>query len=141
MIFSVTSRLGQYGTMLCPGNQQETTEAFSMDTAKDYSCPVDVTVEAIGGKWKPAILWQLRDGAVRFTELKTRVKGITQKVLTQQLRELETADLVRREVYMEMPLRVEYALTARGQTLFPVLQAMADWGFAQHPEIAEWTLC
>lgn len=112
-----------------------------MDTAKDYSCPVDVTVEAIGGKWKPAILWQLRDGAVRFTELKTRVKGITQKVLTQQLRELETADLVRREVYMEMPLRVEYALTARGQTLFPVLQAMADWGFAQHPEIAEWTLC
>ena len=112
-----------------------------VDSTKQYTCPVDVTVEAIGGKWKPAIIWQLRNGAMRFTELKGRVKGITQKVLTQQLRELEAAGLVQRDVFMEMPLRVEYFLTERGKTLFPVLQAMADWGFSQYPEIAEWVLC
>ena len=79
-------------------------------------------------------MWQLRDGAKRFTYIKESVRGITQKMLTQQLRELEADGIINRTMFMEVPMRVEYSLTPRGESLFPILQAMADWGFAQHPE-------
>ena len=90
-------------------------------------------MKVIGGKWKPLILWQLRNGPSRFSAIKNGVEGITQKVLTQQLRELENDDLIERVPYLEMPLRVEYNLTPQGETLFPILRAMAKWGYDQNP--------
>ena len=95
-----------------------------------HECPVITTLEVIGGKWKPAILWELQNQDVsRFGELKRAVAGITQKMLTQQLRELEDDGIVQRKVYAEVPPRVEYQLTAYGKTLRSILDEMAEWGF------------
>jgi DNA-binding HxlR family transcriptional regulator len=95
---------------------------------KQYPCPVEVTIEAIGGKWKCVILWWLRRDAKRFGELKLLMPKIAQKVLTQQLRELEREGLVDRISYAESPPRVEYSLTAHGQTLTPITELMCEWG-------------
>ena len=91
-------------------------------------CPVEATLELIGGKYKALILWHLSDGKLRFSELKKLLSSATPKMLTQQLRELETQSLVHREVYPVIPPKVEYSLTALGQRLMPVLIAMRDWG-------------
>jgi DNA-binding HxlR family transcriptional regulator len=100
-----------------------------MDTnIKNYSCPVEVTIEAISGKWKCLILWWLRRDARRFGELKLLISHITQKVLTQQLRELEKEGLIYRESFPESPPRVEYALTPHGQTFTPITELMCEWG-------------
>jgi DNA-binding HxlR family transcriptional regulator len=100
-----------------------------MDTIdRKYSCPVEVTIEAIGGKWKCVILWWLRRDARRFSELKLLIPPISQKVLTQQLRELETDGLITRQSYRESPPRVEYFLTPHGQTLTPITELMCEWG-------------
>ena len=93
-----------------------------------YRCNVTVTMKIIGGKWKPIIIWVLRDDVRRFGELKKFIPGITQKMLTQQLRELESDGIVHREVYPVVPPKVEYSLTEDGHTLPPILQTMADWG-------------
>lgn len=82
---------------------------------KKYGCPVEVTVEAIGGKWKSTILWWLRQSAKRPSELMQLIPGITQKVLTRQLRELEADGLIDREVYRETPPRVEYSRFSSGR--------------------------
>lgn len=93
------------------------------------SCPVLTTLSVIGGKWKPAIIWSLlRHGTTRFGALRKSLPGITQKMLTQQLRELEADGIVAREVYAEVPPRVEYSLTAYGKTLTPIMDEMANWG-------------
>ncbi|MBW4478918.1 MAG: winged helix-turn-helix transcriptional regulator [Tolypothrix brevis GSE-NOS-MK-07-07A] len=100
-----------------------------MDTnIKNYSCPVEVTIKAIGGKWKCLILWWLRRDARRFGELKLLISNISQKVLTQQLRELEKEGLIYRESFPESPPRVEYALTPHGQTFTPITELMCEWG-------------
>lgn len=91
-------------------------------------CPVEATLELIGGKYKALILWHLSENTLRFSELKKRISGATAKMLTQQLRELETYDLVHREVFPVIPPKVEYSLTERGKSLMPVLIAMRDWG-------------
>ncbi|CAH1002220.1 putative HTH-type transcriptional regulator YybR [Neolewinella maritima] len=97
-------------------------------------CPVITSLKVIGGKWKPAILYVLqRDHVLRFGELRGLITGITQKMLTAQLRELQADGLVDRRVYAEVPPRVEYRLTDYGQTLQPLLSAMASWG-AVHRE-------
>ena len=90
--------------------------------------PVQVTLGVIGGKWKPAILWQLGESTKRFSELARAIEGITQKMLTQQLRELEADGLVSRKVYPEVPPKVEYAISQYGKTLEPVLTSMCEWG-------------
>lgn len=90
--------------------------------------PVENTLRVIGGKWKPLILWHLMEGTKRFGELKKVIPGITQKMLTQQLRELEADQLVHREVYAQVPPKVEYSLTEFGGTLAPVLDLLCDWG-------------
>ncbi|ELS31769.1 MULTISPECIES: winged helix-turn-helix transcriptional regulator [Pseudanabaena] len=92
------------------------------------SCAVEATLEAIGGKWKVLILHELFNGTKRFGEVHRNLRGITQKMLTQQLREMERDGLVHREVYMQVPPKVEYSLTALGKTLQPVLEAMHLWG-------------
>lgn len=89
---------------------------------------VGVTLRVIGGKWKPLILWHLNKNPVRFGQLMRKMPGITQKMLTQQLRELEEDKLIIRNVFPEVPPRVEYSLSEYGSTLGPVLQAMSDWG-------------
>ena len=93
-----------------------------------FNCAVVRTVHYIGGKWKPIILIRLIDGKVRFGKLTVQVAGISRKILTQQLRELEEDGLITRHEYQEKPPRVEYELSDRGKTLIPVLKAMFDWG-------------
>ncbi len=92
------------------------------------SCPVEMTLELIGGKYKALILWHLSAHKLRFSELKKLLAGVTPKMLTQQLRELEVQQLVHREVYPVIPPKVEYSLTELGQSLMPVLVSMRDWG-------------
>ena len=90
-------------------------------------CPVEATLELIGGKYKALILWHLSEGKLRFSDLR-RVITATPKMLTQQLRELESDQLVHREVYPVIPPKVEYSLTDLGRSLMPILTAMRDWG-------------
>ena len=100
--------------------------------AKAYDCaagcPVEATLDLIDGKWKGVILYHLLDDTVRFNELGRRLSRITQRMLTRQLRELETAGLIHREVYLEVPPRVEYSLTKLGRTLEPILRSLWSWG-------------
>ena len=91
-------------------------------------CPVVTTLEVIGGKWKPAILWHIRRGVHRFGALQRALPGITQKMLTQQLRELEADGILTRTVFAEVPPRVEYRLSDHGLSLQPLLDEMATWG-------------
>jgi DNA-binding HxlR family transcriptional regulator len=91
-------------------------------------CPVEATLELIGGKYKTLILWHLADKKLRFSQLRREITGITPKMLTQQLRELETHALVHREVFPIVPPKVEYSLTDLGKSLIPILVAMRDWG-------------
>jgi len=96
--------------------------------SKTDQCPVAATLELIGGKYKALILWHLSEGKLRFSELHSRILRATPKMLTQQLRELETQKLIHREVYPIIPPRVEYSLTEQGKSLLPILVAMRDWG-------------
>jgi len=91
-------------------------------------CPVEATLELIGGKYKALILWHLAEGKLRFFELRKVITNATPKMLTQQLRELETQHLIHREVYPVIPPKVEYSLTEMGKSLLPILVAMRDWG-------------
>lgn len=99
-----------------------------------YNSPIEITLKVIGGKWKCVILWWLRQETKRFSELKQLMPGITHKVLTQQLRELETDGLIRRKAYRENPPRTEYALTSYGETIRPITELMGNWGKAHQPE-------
>lgn len=95
---------------------------------EDHNCPVEVTLEVIGGKWKCLILHHLLDGKKRFNELKKLIPTVSQRMLTSQLRELERNGIVHRKVYAQIPPKVEYSLTDLGKSLEPVLWAMHDWG-------------
>ncbi|RKP56271.1 transcriptional regulator [Cohnella endophytica] len=94
----------------------------------NFGCPVTVTVEVIGGKWKGVILYHLTAGAKRFNEMRRLLPSITQRMLTLQLRELELDGIVHREIYREVPPRVDYSLTPFGETLKPLIFMMRDWG-------------
>ena len=93
----------------------------------DSICPVETTLSLIGGKYKALILWHLSAGTLRFSQLQKAVTA-TPRMLTLQLRELESDGLVSRTVYPEVPPRVEYAMTDLGRSLMPILTAMRDWG-------------
>lgn len=94
------------------------------------NCPVAATLHLIGGKYKALLLWHLSGKVLRFNELRRLVPEATAKMLTQQLRELEKDGLILRKVYPVVPPKVEYSLSVRGESLFPILQAMYDWGSA-----------
>lgn len=96
---------------------------------REYFCTVELTLNVIGGKWKPIILYRLSGSEKkRFGELKQLMPNITQKMLTQQLRELEQDGLIGRRVYAEVPPRVEYSLTELGRSILPVMQSLCAWG-------------
>ena len=93
-----------------------------------YYCPVEVSLDKIGGKWKPLILWHLHARTRRFRDLKRLIPNVTEKMLTEKLRELESDGLIHREVYREVPPKVEYSLTEYGRTLRPITELMCAWG-------------
>lgn len=96
---------------------------------KKYYCNVELTLQIIGGKWKPLILYRLgTDGTLRFSEVKRAIPSITQKMLTQQLREMESDGIVHREVYPQVPPKVEYSLTELGQSVMPIISQLCQWG-------------
>lgn len=100
------------------------------------ACPVETTLKLIGNKWEVLVLRDLMPGTKRFGELKQSIGGVSQKVLTSKLREMEADGLVERHVFAEVPPRVEYSLTPLGRTLKPVLDAMEQWGTAYKKRIA-----
>lgn len=91
-------------------------------------CPVEAALEQIAGKWKGLIIFHLLDETLRFNELSRRAVNVTQRSLTKQLRELEADGIVRREVFAEVPPKVEYSLTVKGQSLRPAIEALRAWG-------------
>jgi DNA-binding HxlR family transcriptional regulator len=95
---------------------------------KTYNCPIEAAVDVFGGKWKALILWWLKDRTWRFAELRRQIPGITEKMLTQQLRELEADGIVDRRVYAAVPPKVEYSLTEYGRSLKRALRELCAWG-------------
>lgn len=91
-------------------------------------CPVEGALQLIDGKWKGVILYHLFENTMRFNELRRRLPNVTQRMLTNQLRELEADGLIIRKVYAEVPPKVEYSLSERGRTLQPVIAALKSWG-------------
>ncbi|HBL12181.1 MAG TPA: transcriptional regulator [Cyanobacteria bacterium UBA11162] len=102
-------------------------EAKAVDIER-ASCPVERTLEVIGGRWKVLILRELFEGVKRFGQLHRALHGITQKMLTQQLREMESDGIIYRQVYLQVPPKVEYSLTPLGESLKPILESMHEWG-------------
>ncbi len=94
----------------------------------NQGCPVEATLKIIGGKWKGVILYHLLKKTFRFNELRRAMPDITQRMLTKQLRELETDRLISRKIYPEIPPKVEYSITEYGETLRPILSALQSWG-------------
>ncbi len=99
-----------------------------MNTKRRYECPVDATISLIGGKYKVIILYHLIPECLRFGELKKLLPNATPKMLTQQLRELESDGFISRTIYPVVPPKTEYQLTEFGKTLIPVLELMCEWG-------------
>lgn len=95
---------------------------------KSYDCPIDFTIDLIGGKWSMWVLWSLQDGAMRFGELKRKIPNITEKMLIQQLRKFESYNIVSRKVYSQVPPKVEYSLTEHGKSLKPIMVLIQNWG-------------
>ena len=91
-------------------------------------CPVEATLKVIGGKWKGVILFHLLTETIRFNQLRRLIPEITQRMLTKQLRELESANLIVRKVYAEVPPKVEYSMSEYGMTLSPIIHALQNWG-------------
>jgi DNA-binding HxlR family transcriptional regulator len=102
-----------------------------MKSARKAYCPVDFAFQKIGGKYKGRILWFLKDGVIRYGELRRKVEGISPKMLTQALKELEADALVERKVYHEIPPHVEYNLTPRGEQLIPAIDLLRLWAIAE----------
>lgn len=107
------------------------------ETNCSFGCPVEAALEVLGGKWKGLILFHLSGDRKRFNELKRLIPGITQRMLTKQLRQLESDKIVHREIFQEVPPKVEYSLTNFGLTLTPVLKALQEWGIEYTEEITK----
>lgn len=103
---------------------------------RPYGCPVEATLDVVGGRWKAVILFHLMDGTKRFGDLRRFLPKVTQRMLTLQLRQLEKDGIIHRRVYAEVPPRVEYSLTDFGRTLEPTLKAMLAWGETYERRIA-----
>lgn len=96
---------------------------------KNYNNPVELALDIIGGKYKMPILWRLKDKIYRYGELKKGLGKITHKMLTEQLRQMETDGLIHRKVYAEVPPKVEYSITEKGLTIIPIIESLREWGY------------
>jgi DNA-binding HxlR family transcriptional regulator len=96
-----------------------------------HGCPVQATINVLSGKWKVQAVWRLSFGSLRFAELRDLLRGVSEKVLTAQLRELEKDGIVNRAAVHSSPPKVTYSLSASGQTLIPLLEGLCDWGSKQ----------
>jgi len=101
------------------------------------SCGMARALSVVGGRWKPAILCRLNHGTMRYGELKKSIEGISERMLVNQLRELENDTIIERIVYPEVPPRVEYRMTNLGMTMAPMLKAMSDWGNMHREKLGE----
>jgi len=99
------------------------------------TCGMAIAVRILGGRWKPGIIWHLGHNRVRYSQLKALIPNISERMLVQQLKELEKYGFVERFAFPEVPPRVEYALSEEGKTLLPIVQSLADWGNAQREKI------
>ena len=108
---------------------------MSVNCKSSYNCPVEATIDLIGGKYKSVILWHLMGKTLRYNELHKLFTKATDKMLAQQLRELENDGLINRKVYPVVPPKTEYSLTDFGNTLAPILDAMCDWGTVYLDEV------
>ena len=95
---------------------------------REFNNSIELSLDVIGGKWKMPILWLLKDDSKRYGELKKSLPGVTHKMLTQQLRELESDEIISRKVYPEVPPKVEYTLTLLGKSVIPVIDLLREWG-------------
>ena len=95
---------------------------------KKYNNPVELSLDIIGGKWKMPIIWCLRGDTLRYGEIRRSLPKVTHKMLTQQLRELESDEIIKRKVYPEVPPKVEYSLTLLGKSVIPVIDLLSEWG-------------
>lgn len=95
---------------------------------KNFNNPVELSLYIIGGKWKMLIIWKLKDGSKRYGALRKSLPKVTHKMLTQQLRELEQDEIIKRKVYAEVPPKVEYSLTLLGESIIPVIDLLREWG-------------
>jgi DNA-binding HxlR family transcriptional regulator len=102
---------------------------------KRLHCPMDLTMDYLGGRWKTVVLWYLIKDKKRFSELNRLIPTITERMLSLQLKQLEQDGLIHREVYADVPPKVEYSLTEEGQTLIPLLKAMSNWGLKKATRI------
>lgn len=111
------------------------TMEIKAENSTRLTCEVEITLDVIGGRWKVLIIRELMSGVKRFGELQRALQGITQKMLTQQLREMEEDGIIHREVYPQIPPKVEYSLTALGESLQPILNAMHEWAVKHSSQI------
>lgn len=108
---------------------------LAMPGEPKYNWGIEAALDIVGGKWKPLILYELKDGTLRFSQLQGRVKPhITQRMLTKQLRQLEDDGLITRKVYPQVPPKVEYSLTENGRSIIPILDRLCEWGEAHLSE-------
>src|SRR6266851_137336 len=111
-----------------------------MKPLQEIICPVEVTLSIVGGKWKPIIVWYLLSGTKRFGELRRLIPDATQQMLTTQLRELEQMGILHRQVYAQVPPKVEYSLTELGRSLEPIILQIYTWGewYCNQNSIEHW---
>jgi len=117
--------------------RKETSKNLENEVLINSSCGMAYTLNLIGGRWKPAILYNLLPGAIRYSQLRKQLPLITERVLVLQLREMETDGLIEREVFPQVPPRVEYRLSNLGKSLEPLLHALSEWGNANRPQSVE----
>jgi DNA-binding HxlR family transcriptional regulator len=107
---------------------QEKNKKKISEEKEEEICSVEAAINEIGGKWKPLILYSLKDGKQRFNEINKKLPAITQRMLTKTLRELEKDEIIHRKVFAEVPPKVEYRLTAKGNSVMPILDSLCQWG-------------
>lgn len=108
--------------------RKKTSVNYENEQILKFECPFVLTISLMGKRWKPAILWKISQGVNKFGKLKSAIPPITEKMLSQHLRELETDDLIFRLLSAEVPLKTEYCLTDKGISLLPILKQLKDWG-------------
>ena len=108
--------------------RKKTSTNFENEKFLEYGCPFMTTLRFMGKRWKPAVIWKINEGVVRFNQLKKILPNISDKMLSNTISELESDGIIQKEIFNEVPLRIEYKLTKFGNELIPVLQEMNEWG-------------